>query len=229
MIEQFFPHAPEAGSVVIAQCRTPKGATLLPITGEEIDRLRNWLTWQLRPFGLKPGGAVLQIFSTGAMWPMASLQKALLDGTLLPTFAETSAFDWYRVAAILRQFPLVAVFGLNGPLVAALEENAPQSIELLRKVPVIFAEPDAKTRLMELGILSHGMLNLGPTLAVECPLRLGLHIDGREWKAKTVDGEIRLTSLLPRIQPFEDFATGQRGRVETGACGCGSPDCRLLV
>jgi hypothetical protein len=224
-----FVNAPEAGSHVIAQCRTPNGNTLIPIAGDEIDRLRNWLAWQLRPFDLKPGSTVLQILSTGAIWPLASLQKALLDGMLLPTFAESSPFDWYRVAAILRQFELAAVFDLNAEMLAMLEENSPESIDLLRKVPVVFADPVAKVRLAALDIAAYSIVNLGPTLAMECPLRTGLHVDGREWRVREQDGEIRVTSLLPRLHPFNDFATGFNGSVERAACRCASPDWRILI
>lgn len=220
---------PAAGSWLVAQCRTPRGATLMSVAFDEIDRQRNWLTWQLRPFNLSPGGSVLLITGSSAIWPMAALQQSLLDGMLLPTFAESSAFDWYRTAAILRQFKLAALFNLNLELLDALAQNASDAWELLRKVPVIFAEPAAKQRLAQRGIVAYGMLNLGATLAVECPQRLGLHVDGREWQLESIDGEVHISSVLPRLHAFERFATGVRAHVEASDCACGSPDWRLLL
>lgn len=219
---------PAPGSWTVAQCNSPAGTSLMHVAFDEFDRLRNWLVWQLRPFELAAGQPVLLIASTGTLWPFASLQQALLDSTMLPVHAEQSVFDWYRTAAMLRDFKFASVLNLNASILAELEKNAPQAVDRLRHVPVVFAEPEAKSRLAKLGIVAHAMLNLGPTLAVECPRRLGLHVDGREWHVDAVEGQVHLSSVLPRLHRFDGFATGFRAHVEAAACACGSPDWRIL-
>ena len=62
---------------------------------------------------------------------------------------------------------------------------------------------------------------IGPAIGMECVEGNGLHLDHFEWQVVSLNDEIHLTSNLPRATDFNQFATGVRGRVESGICNCG--------
>jgi hypothetical protein len=71
----------------------------------------------------------------------------------------------------------------------------------------------------------------GELLAAECEAFAGLHFDQEVaiWEGRSREsGELLVTSLANLRHPAWRLATGWRGRVEHGACDCGSPLPRVV-
>src|SRR5262249_34714852 len=112
--------------------------------------------------------------------------------------AEPTFFDATRVESIIRRFNPVAVFGVRKAMLDGLEALG-HSIEELFFERVAFAYPDGCDRLSRSGTaVLRRWVEIGPALAIECARGGGLHYDHREWKIDDSDGELRLTSKMPR-------------------------------
>jgi hypothetical protein len=62
----------------------------------------------------------------------------------------------------------------------------------------------------------------GELLAWECEAFAGLHFDNEAAVWEERSGELLVTSLVNLRHPAWRLATGRLGRVEQGACNCGS-------
>lgn len=219
----------EAALWGIARYSAADGApVLLPLSEADVEADTLAAVTRLRAFGIGTDDAILVVSLMQDAAQMAPFQYAVrrLGGTVC--LADASPFDAYRTAAIVSQWHPRLVIGLDAGVVSGLEQLGHDVAELLGSVPAVLALPSAWPRLTELGVPYRRLFPLGPAVAAECPDGAGAHVDAAVWQVRADDGEILLSSAAPRAHTVTDLATGTRGEVATGRCGCGSDDPRVL-
>jgi hypothetical protein len=131
---------------------------------------------------------------------------------------EIHAFEAFRTALYVRRVPITTIFGINRVVAEGLGDDL---AEVVARVPVIFARPDSAAAVAEAGGQPYVVARVGPALAVECPRRSGAHVNNAEWTLAERDGELLVSTAGPRAARLRDAATGARGTIESGPCGCG--------
>jgi hypothetical protein len=168
---------------------------------------------------------IVALISEGVQ--LAPVEDAVRALGAVPVPADASRVDARRVAAFTRDFTLDALIGLHESTLAGLHDLGLDS-SLFASVGLVFARPGALETMRASGREVFRCALLGPTLALECRARAGLHVDGVSWAVAVDDGEI---VLLPRAHVAgrpEHVATGTKGRVLEGACPCGRSDPRVV-
>ena len=118
------------------------------------------------------------------------------------------------------------IFGLDRIVAEGLGDEL---AEVVARVPVIVARPDAADLLAAAGAQPFIVTRVGPALAVECPHRSGAHINGAEWVLGERGGELCLSTAGPRAHQVREAALGLRGTLTQGACGCGRGGQRITI
>jgi hypothetical protein len=202
------------------------GKTFLPASQEEIDRTDQFVSRTLSTFHFRTGGHIL-VISMLDMWvQFMPLERGAMDYGLVVCSADDSPWDAARVESIMRRFDVSAVAAVSNDCLNGLEQLGHDPAAVFGDA-VVWAYPDACARLDKSNV--HRFMQLGPAIAMECGQKDGLHIDHFEWNVESVDGELQLSSKMPRAMDFKRFATGIRGEVEQGICGCGNTDPRIRL
>jgi hypothetical protein len=144
-------------------------------------------------------------------WPF-SLAGLMAGGQL--SYADASPFDAYRSAMFLRTLRYRAVFALTDGVLDGLDQGGHDIAALLAGVPAVVARGGATDRLAALGIAAHRLELLGPAVALAPAPGEPPEVDPELWDLDAVDGQIFVTSLTERAQPFVRQATGVAGRVD---------------
>jgi hypothetical protein len=160
------------------------------------------------------------------------LEDALRERGAVLIPADASAGDAGRVQSLVRMFDVRAVFGLSAATVDGLVARG--DVAAFASVPWLAARPGAYEALREAGMNPLHWVNLGPSVALECPQRSGAHLDGTAWEAAvSADGvTIRWRGSEPLRGPCGEagwIATGVHGRIVEAPCGCGSDDPRVVI
>jgi hypothetical protein len=142
------------------------------------------------------------------------------------SIGEIYAFEAFRTGMYARRLPVTMVFGIDRTVARGLGDEL---AEVVARVPVIVARPDAAGLLAQAGAAPFIVTRLGPAIAVECPHRSGAHVNGAEWTLAERGGELFITTAGPRAHQVRQAATGLRGTLTEGRCGCGRTGQRVSI
>ena len=84
------------------------------------------------------------------------------------SIGETYAFEAFRTGMYARRLPITVIFGIDRTVAEGLGDEL---AEIVARVPVIVARPDAAGLLAEAGAAPFIVTKVGPAVAVECPGR----------------------------------------------------------
>jgi hypothetical protein len=219
------PRAPIAG---IGRYHVGEQIVDFPIGWEETGRDTAWARQQLVRWGDGPSGYAL---ITAAMWQgpwVSPVLRACREIGITFGMADVFGWDSRRTATFARRLPLTMVFGLGRETAEALADSG-ELADLLGGVPAILAHADARPALTAAGLRPGLIALLGPALALECPQRVGAHVNRAEWLVEeTADGLI-LTTVSRRAHQVTRVPLGIAGSVVSGPCPCGSLDPRVRL
>ncbi len=142
------------------------------------------------------------------------------------SIGESYAFEAFRTGMYARRLPVTMIFGIDRTVAEGLGDEL---AEVVARVPVIVARPDAAGLLAEAGGAPFIVTRVGPAVAVECPHRSGAHLNSAEWTLAERGGELFLTTAGPRAHQVSRPPVGLRGTLSEGACGCGRTGQRVTV
>ena len=142
------------------------------------------------------------------------------------SIGETYAFEAFRTGMYARRLPITVIFGIDRTVAEGLGDEL---AEVVARVPVIVARPDAAGLLAEAGAAPFIVTKVGPAVAVECPGRSGAHLNGVEWTLAEHGGELFLSTAGPRAHQVSRVPVGLRGTLTEGECACGRAGQRVTV
>ena len=96
-----------------------------------------------------------------------------------------------------RRLPITMIFGLDRTVAEGLGDEL---AEVVARVPVIVARPDAAGLLAGVGARPFIVSRVGQALAVECPHRRGAHLNGAEWALAELGGELFISTAGPHLK-----------------------------
>lgn len=142
------------------------------------------------------------------------------------SIGEIYAFEAFRTGMYARRLPVTMIFGLDRTVAEGLGDEL---AEVVARVPVIVARPDAAGLLARAGAQPFIVSRVGPALAVECPHRSGAHVNGAEWAVAERGGDLFISTAGPRAHQVREAALGLRGTLTQGPCGCGRTGQRVTI
>ncbi len=142
------------------------------------------------------------------------------------SLGESYAFEAFRTGMYARRLPVTMIFGIDRTVAEGLGDEL---AEVVARVPVIVARPDAAGLLTEAGGAPFIVSRVGPAVAVECPHRSGAHLNSAEWTLSERGGELLLSTAGPRAHQVSRAPVGLRGTLSEGACGCGRTGQRVTI
>jgi hypothetical protein len=141
------------------------------------------------------------------------------------SIGEIHGFEAFRTGMYARRLPIRMIFGINRTVAEGLGDDL---AEVVARVPVIVARPDAAGLLAEAGARPFILTRLGPAIAVECPQRSGAHINNAEWSLAERGGELYISTAGPRAHQVTQAPTGLTGSITTEPCACGRDGQRVI-
>jgi hypothetical protein len=142
------------------------------------------------------------------------------------SIGEIYAFEAFRSGMYARRLPITMIFGIDRTVAEGMGDELAEVVERVR---VIVARPDAGGLLTEAGAQPFVVSRVGPALVVECPHRTGAHLNGAEWTLAERGGELFISTAGPRAYQVSQAATGLRGTVTAGPCACGRAGQRVTI
>jgi hypothetical protein len=202
------PRSPLYG---LASCKV--GTTYLDfeIGWPEFERDTQWAEAHLRRAGLGRGDMVLTTLTNWeSPWTSPVVHALRRIGVTYLT-AEVFAWDVRRVWMFLQRFPVKAVIGIGGQTLTALTEAGAPVHELLGKLDIIWARPNAFGALQAHRSRVLPFVRFGPALAMGRPGDSTALINADEWNVvETADGLV-VSNVAQRAATFLDIVTGFRG------------------
>ncbi|MCV7231596.1 hypothetical protein BST20_07750 [Mycobacterium branderi] len=223
---QALPRSPIVG---IGRLRVDQEYRDFEIGWDEFGRDVDWADALLRSAGLGPGDLVLITISQHEGPWTSPVVRALrrIGAIFMP--AEVWSFDARRTSMFLQRLPVKAIFGLGGETLSALESAEPPIAELLSGVEIVWARPDAVSRLAGVAPQVLPFVMLGPALALGVPGRAGVVVNAAEWVVDSADGELVVSSARERATAFDRVPTGIRGSVGSGGDGATTIELQTAV
>ena len=142
------------------------------------------------------------------------------------SIGETYGFEAFRTGMYARRLPVTMIFGIDRTVAEGLGDEL---ADVVARVPVIVARPDAAGLLAEAGAAPYIVTLVGPAIAVECPYRSGAHLNGAEWTLAERGGELFLSTAGPRADQVSQVPVGLRGTLTQGECACGRTGQRVTI
>ena len=142
------------------------------------------------------------------------------------SIGEIHGFEAFRTGMYARRLPVTIILGINRTVAEGLGDEL---AEVVARVPVIIARPDAAGLLAEAGARPFVLTRVGPAIAVECPHRSGAHVNEAEWTLTERGGELFISTAGRRAHQVSQAATGLAGTITTGPCACGRAGQRVTV
>jgi len=142
------------------------------------------------------------------------------------SIGEVYPFEAFRTGMYARRLPVSMIFGIDATVAEALGDEL---AEVVARVPVIVARPDASALLAGAGARPCVVTRVGPAIAVECPHRSGAHLNGAEWTLAERGGELVISTAGPRAHQVTEAALGIRAAVSAGPCRCGRAGQRVTI
>lgn len=220
----------EAPPLYIGRYRIGDHSEFLPVSSRELARSARFFGRILDSFHFKDRDPVLTIATPDEAAQFTPFEKAAMAHGLILMNADHSLYEGHRLEAILRRFPVVGIMGLSGWILDGAIQLGHDS-EALFAGRTVWARPCAYDRVAKVRAARVlRWVELGPTVGVECSHGAGVHVDDQEWAVEaSPDGEILISSRLPRLVEVERLPTGVHGRIETRPCACGNGDIRILL
>lgn len=204
------------------------GFTTLPFSLVEQDRARRYALRVLNTFHFRTGSNILLTTTFDETLQFMPFERAVMTYGMVAVSADSTPWDAKRVESIVRRFNLTAAAGICKNVVDGLSQLGFKAEELFAGIPV-WARQDAYHSLKAFPDMQvYRYLEAGPLVGFECSQGNGAHIDRFEWDIDEVEGEIVVSSRLPRCTEFSHFHTGLKGRIDRSACNCGNTDPRII-
>jgi hypothetical protein len=201
----------------------------LPLSEAEINRATRAYLRVLDSYDIPSRRHVLVVSLASQVAAYMPLERALSDRNFIVSNADSSLFDAARVEVFARRFNVAAVFGVTSATLDgfAFLGHDPVSVFAGR---IVWATPSAYARLADgAGYTLRRWAELGPAFGAECAIGGGLHVSSEEWSLESADGEILVSSRLPRLLAFDRQPTGLQGVIDREPCACGSTDARVRL
>jgi hypothetical protein len=135
-------------------------------------------------------------------------------------------FEAFRTSLYARRLPITMIFGMDRTVAEALGDEL---ADVVARVPVVGARPDALALLASAGAQPFMVARVGPAIAVECPHRTGAHLNGAEWTLAERGGELFISTAGCRAHQISDAPLGLRGVLHHGPCACGRTGQRVVI
>jgi hypothetical protein len=142
------------------------------------------------------------------------------------SIGEIYSFEAFRTGMYARGLPITMIFGMDRAVAEGLGDEL---AEVVARVPVIVARPDAAGLLAGAGTRPFIVTRVGPAVAVECPHRSGAHLNSAEWTLAERGGELFISTAGPRAHRVSEAAVGLPGAVTEGWCACGRTGQRVTI
>jgi hypothetical protein len=198
----------------VGQFRVGGESVVWELSQAEIMRDGQSAAAALGAVGLPPGGRVLitsMLSEAPHFWPLTL--GVLMSGAQLSS-ADATPFDAYRTAMFLRTLRYDVALGVSDAVLDGLEQMGADLAALFGAVPTVLARGGACARLEAVGLHPTRMVLLGPATAIARSPGGPPEVDPELWELEPSDGEIVVTSLTPRRQPFVRQSTGVRGTID---------------
>lgn len=199
----------------------------LPYSSIETERARRAISKVLSTFHFRTGSNIMLTaqFHEGAQ--LTPVERAVMSYGMVAVSADSSPYDAKRVESIARRFKLAGVVGINADVLSGLEQMGHKPEDIFANM-IVWARNDAYDQLNAIASLQvFRLIEVGPTIAMECASGAGAHIDRFEWHVETINDDIVITNRLDRCEAFNQYRTGLKGRVIHEACQCGNADPRI--
>ena len=200
-----------------------------PVGQFDIDDEAEAAVAHMASLGVGAGDVVLVVATLSDAIHAVPLEKASgLVGALYSS-ADATVTDAFRTAYLIEQLRPRAVVGVNGAVVSGLRERGREPGEVFAAVPAVATADDAAWRLLvDGGLAPRRWAKVGPTSALECEGRSGLHLDGDRWDVDVADGRVVVTNRATRLTSCVRLRTGFAGSIADDPCPCGRPGPRLM-
>ena len=143
------------------------------------------------------------------------------------SIGETYAFEAFRTGMYARRLPITMIFGIDRTVAEGLGDEL---AEVVARVPVIVARPDAAGLLAAAGAQPFIVTRVGPALAVECPHRSAARTStARSGPWPSAAGSCSISTTGPRAHQVSQAPLGLRGTLADGPCGCGRAGQRVTI
>ena len=215
--------------LTVGRFRNPDGQlTTLPFSLVEQDRARRTALRVLNTFHFRTGSNILITSTFDETLQFMPFERAVMTYGMVAVSADSTPWDAKRVESIVRRFNLTAAAGICKNVVDGLTQLGFKAEELFAGIP-LWVKPDAYEQLKSAPALKvFRYIEAGPMIGFECSHGKGAHIDRFEWDIDELDGEIVISSRLPRCVEFSAYRTGFKGRIDRTACNCGNTDPRII-
>jgi hypothetical protein len=193
---------------------------------EDWRRDADWARAMLAGHGVGPGSGLVIVGGMPESPWLDPFETAARELGAPYSIGEIYAFEAFRTAMYARRLPITMIFGIDRTVAEGLGDEL---AEVVARVPVIVARPDAAGLLAQAGAQPFIVTRVGPALAVECPHRGGAHLNGAEWTLAERAGELFISTAGPRTHQVSQAALGLRGTLAQGPCGCGRAGQRVTI
>jgi phenylacetate-coenzyme A ligase PaaK-like adenylate-forming protein len=213
-----------AGRLVVDGSVTP-----WPVSQTDIDDEAEAAAAHLASLGVGAGDFVVIVALLSEAIHAVPLEKAAGVLGALYSSADATAMDAARTEYLVNQLRPRAVVGVNAAVIDGLRERGRKPGEVFAEVPAVATADDAAWRtLVDAGLAPRRWAKVGPTSALECAQRAGLHLDGERWDVDVAGGGVVITSRTVRLTPSARLETGFTGSIADDPCPCGRPGPRLV-
>ena len=200
-----------------------------PVGQFDIDDEAQAAVAHMASLGVSAGDVVLVVATLSDAIHAVPLEKASGLAGALYSSADATVTDAFRTAYLIEQLRPRAVVGVNGAVVSGLRERGREPGEVFAAVPAVATADDAAWRLLvDGGLAPRRWAKVGPTSALECEGRSGLHLDGDRWDVDVADGRVVVTNRATRLTSCVRLRTGFAGSIADDPCPCGRPGPRLM-
>ncbi len=213
----------------------PWGIGRYDVAGQPVFFEVGWDDWQrdvawaramLADHGVGPGGGLIVVSGMPESPWFDPFETAARELGAPYSIGEIYAFEAFRTGMYARRLPITMIFGLDRTVAEGLGDEL---AEVIARVPVIVARPNAAGLLAAAGAQPFVVTRVGPALAVECPHRSGAHLNGAEWTLAERGRELFISTVGPRAHRVSEAALGLRGTLTDGPCGCGRAGQRVTI
>jgi hypothetical protein len=185
-----------------------------------------WARAMLAGHGVGPGSGLVIVGGMAESPWFDPFETAARELGAPYSIGEIYAFEAFRTGMYARRLPITMIFGLDRTVAEGLGDEL---AEVVARVPVIVARPDAAGLLAEAGAAPYLVARVGPAIAVECPYRSGAHLNSAEWTLTERGGELFLSTAGPRADQVSQVPVGLRGTLTQGDCACGRTGQRVTI
>jgi hypothetical protein len=196
------------------------------ITWDDWRRDTAWARAMLADHGVGPGGGLIIVGGMPESPWFDPFETAARELGAPYSIGEIYTFEAFRTGLYARRLPVSMIFGIDATVAEGLADDL---AEVVARVPVIVARPDAVAVLVAAGAQPFVVTRVGPAIAVECPHRTGAHLNGAEWILAERGGELLISTAGPRAHQVSEAALGIRGTLAEGPCPCGRAGQRVTV